>query len=67
MFGQFMYLWLLNGMLNCMIKPFYSSLLFLFACVSRVWFSPFAMIINLLMCVDVGTLGDHSGDGDVAA
>jgi len=28
-------------MFNCMIKPFYSSLPFWFACVSRVWFSPF--------------------------
>jgi len=50
-----------------MIKPFYSSLPFLFACVSRVWFSPFAMIINLLMRADVGTPSDRSGDEDAAA
>jgi len=49
-----------------MIKPFYSNLPFLFVCVSRVWFSPFAMIINLLMWANVGTLGDRSGDGDAA-
>jgi len=54
-------------MLNCMIKPFYSSLPFLFACVSRVWFSPFAMIINLLIWEDVGTPGDRSDNGDTIA
>jgi len=47
-----------------MIKYFYSSLPFLFACVSRVWFSPFAMIINLLMWADVGTPRGHQGDGN---
>jgi len=67
MFGWFMHLWLLNCMLNCMINPFYSSLSFLFACVSRMWFSPFAMIINLLMWANVKTTSDCSGDGDVVA
>jgi len=40
-----------------MIKTFYFSLSFLFVCVLYVWFSPFAMIINL---IDVSRCGNPS-------
>jgi len=32
-----------------------------------VWFSPFAMVINLLMRADVGTPCGPQGDGNSAA
>ena len=49
-----------------MIKSFYFGLPFLFARVFYVWFSPFAMIINLLVWADVGTPSGHQGDGNSA-
>jgi len=47
-------------------ESFYSSLPF-YLLVSHVWFSPFVMIINLLMWANVGTPGDRSGDENGAA
>jgi len=46
---------------------FYYSLSFLLVCMFYVWFSPFAMIMNLLMRADARTPRGQQGNGDSAA
>jgi len=51
-----------------MIKTFFTlAYPFCFFVCSMCDFSPFAMIINLLVWADVGTPRGHQGDGDSAA
>jgi len=53
---------------NCMIKHFFhSSLPLLLVYMFYVWFSLFAMIINLLMGADARNSCGHQGDGGFAA